>query len=149
MTDASKLSPKVRVALQFLARIYFVIENAVAVRLFKGSHRLPAVAHADSDALVRYDSDVAPGFFNYESRMQGTPPAVQEKSEANLEADALETRHAELQGERGLLETATLEPPCVAFTMTAFDKTVLRAAAEDDPGTRHRGGAHYHSADVR
>ena len=54
-------------ALQFLVRNYFRIENVVAIRLAKSIHKLPAVTCAESCTLVHYDNDVTPGFHYYES----------------------------------------------------------------------------------
>eukprot|EP00959_Pyramimonas_sp_CCMP1952_P261753 5473606-Pyramimonas_sp.AAC.1 len=57
MTSASRLSPKVHLALEYLIRNFFRIENVVSVRLAKGTHKLPPVAYADSCTLVHYDND--------------------------------------------------------------------------------------------
>eukprot|EP00959_Pyramimonas_sp_CCMP1952_P345732 7240438-Pyramimonas_sp.AAC.1 len=62
MTSASRLSPKVHCALQYLIRNFFRIENVVSVRLAKSIHKLLLVASADSCTLVHYDNDVNPGF---------------------------------------------------------------------------------------
>ena len=66
-TTASQLSPKVHMALQFLVRNYFCIENVVAIRFAKSVSKLPAVTYAESCALVHYDRDVTPGFHYHES----------------------------------------------------------------------------------
>ena len=63
----SKMHPKVHLALQYLIRNYFRIENVVAVRLAKSVHRLPQFPQADSCTLIHYDNDVTPGFHYYES----------------------------------------------------------------------------------
>eukprot|EP00959_Pyramimonas_sp_CCMP1952_P063340 1323854-Pyramimonas_sp.AAC.1 len=58
MTIASRLSPKVHLALQYLIRNFFRIENVVSVRLSKSiMHELPPVTYADSCTLVHYDND--------------------------------------------------------------------------------------------
>eukprot|EP00959_Pyramimonas_sp_CCMP1952_P473962 9502644-Pyramimonas_sp.AAC.1 len=62
MTSASRLSPKVHMALQYLIRNCFRIENLVSVRLAKSIHELPLVAYAVSCTLAHYDNDVNPGF---------------------------------------------------------------------------------------
>eukprot|EP00959_Pyramimonas_sp_CCMP1952_P206607 4320546-Pyramimonas_sp.AAC.1 len=67
ITRASRLSPKVHLALQYLIRNFFRIENVVSVRLAKGIQKLPPVAYADSSTLVHYDNDVNPGFHSYEA----------------------------------------------------------------------------------
>eukprot|EP00959_Pyramimonas_sp_CCMP1952_P167835 3507540-Pyramimonas_sp.AAC.1 len=67
MTTSSKLSPRVHLALQHVMRNYIRIASVVTVRLAKSIHRLPAVTHADSCALVYYDKDVTPGFHCCES----------------------------------------------------------------------------------
>eukprot|EP00959_Pyramimonas_sp_CCMP1952_P009649 201470-Pyramimonas_sp.AAC.1 len=67
MTTASRLSPKVHLALQYLTRNFHRIENVVSVRLAKSIHELPPVTYADSFALVHCDSDVNPAFHYYES----------------------------------------------------------------------------------
>ena len=54
-------------ALQYLIRNYFGVENVIAVRLAKSMHDLPTYPRADSCALVYYDNDMAPGFHYYES----------------------------------------------------------------------------------
>eukprot|EP00959_Pyramimonas_sp_CCMP1952_P031600 662783-Pyramimonas_sp.AAC.1 len=60
MTTASRLSPKVHLALQYLIRNFFRIENAVSVRSAESIHKLPLVTYADSCTLVHYDNDVDP-----------------------------------------------------------------------------------------
>eukprot|EP00959_Pyramimonas_sp_CCMP1952_P297954 6232821-Pyramimonas_sp.AAC.1 len=67
MTSASRLSPKVYLALQYLIRKFFRIENVVSVRLAKSIHKLHPVAYADSCILVHYDNDVNPGFPYHEA----------------------------------------------------------------------------------
>eukprot|EP00959_Pyramimonas_sp_CCMP1952_P028129 590230-Pyramimonas_sp.AAC.1 len=52
MTSASRVSPKVHLALQYLIRNFFRIGSVVPVRLDKSIHKLPPVAYADSCALV-------------------------------------------------------------------------------------------------
>ena len=65
MATASRLSPKVHMALQHLIRLFFRIESVVAVRLAKSIRKFPAASYADSCALVYYDNDVTPGIHNY------------------------------------------------------------------------------------
>eukprot|EP00959_Pyramimonas_sp_CCMP1952_P030164 632409-Pyramimonas_sp.AAC.2 len=67
MTSASRLSLKVHLALQYLIRNIFRIENVVSVRLAKSIHKRPPVAYADSCTSVHYDNDVNPGFRYYEA----------------------------------------------------------------------------------
>eukprot|EP00959_Pyramimonas_sp_CCMP1952_P209186 4376207-Pyramimonas_sp.AAC.1 len=67
MTSASRLSPKVPSALQYLIRNLFRIENVVSVRLAKSIHKLLLVTYADSCTLVHYDNGVNPGFQYYEA----------------------------------------------------------------------------------
>eukprot|EP00959_Pyramimonas_sp_CCMP1952_P004350 91445-Pyramimonas_sp.AAC.1 len=67
MTSASRLSPKVHLALKYLIRHFFRIENVGSVGLAQSIHKLPPVACADSCTLVHYDSDVNPGFHYYEA----------------------------------------------------------------------------------
>eukprot|EP00959_Pyramimonas_sp_CCMP1952_P184978 3867714-Pyramimonas_sp.AAC.1 len=67
MTAASRLSPKVHLALHYLIRNFFRIENVVSVRLAKSIHELPAFTYADSCTLVYYGNDVNPGFHYYEA----------------------------------------------------------------------------------
>eukprot|EP00959_Pyramimonas_sp_CCMP1952_P340639 7134573-Pyramimonas_sp.AAC.1 len=66
MTCASRVSPEVYLALQYLIR-NFRIENVVSVGSAKSIHELPPVACADSCTLVHDDSDVNPGFHYYEA----------------------------------------------------------------------------------
>eukprot|EP00959_Pyramimonas_sp_CCMP1952_P289705 6059062-Pyramimonas_sp.AAC.1 len=66
MTTASRLSPKVHLALSYLIINLFLIENVVSVRLAKSIHKLPPVTCADSCTLVHDDNDVNPGFHYYE-----------------------------------------------------------------------------------
>eukprot|EP00959_Pyramimonas_sp_CCMP1952_P348203 7293432-Pyramimonas_sp.AAC.1 len=67
MTTASRVSSEQHLALQFLVRNYFRIENVVTVRLAKGIHGLPAAPYADSCTLASNDNDVTPGFQYYDS----------------------------------------------------------------------------------
>eukprot|EP00959_Pyramimonas_sp_CCMP1952_P424110 8883426-Pyramimonas_sp.AAC.1 len=67
MASASRVSPKGHLALQYLIRNFFRVENVVFIRLARSIHRLRPVAHADSCALVHYDNDVQPGFHYYEA----------------------------------------------------------------------------------
>eukprot|EP00959_Pyramimonas_sp_CCMP1952_P224850 4701745-Pyramimonas_sp.AAC.2 len=67
MTSASRLSPKLHLALQYLIRDFFRIENVVSVRLAESMIKLPQVAYDDSCTLVHYDNDVSPGFNYYEA----------------------------------------------------------------------------------
>eukprot|EP00959_Pyramimonas_sp_CCMP1952_P152127 3182994-Pyramimonas_sp.AAC.1 len=67
MASASRLSPKVHLALQYRIRNFFRIENVVSVGLAKSIHKLPPVACVDSCALVQYANDVNPGFHYYEA----------------------------------------------------------------------------------
>eukprot|EP00959_Pyramimonas_sp_CCMP1952_P131888 2757516-Pyramimonas_sp.AAC.1 len=67
MTSASRLSPKVNLALQNLTRNFFRIENVVSVRLAKSARELPSAAYADSCTLVHSDNDVNPCFHCYEA----------------------------------------------------------------------------------
>eukprot|EP00959_Pyramimonas_sp_CCMP1952_P185007 3868284-Pyramimonas_sp.AAC.1 len=67
MTTASRLSPKVHLALQYLLRNFFRIENVVSVRLAKSIHKVPPVTYADSCTLAHYDNNVNPGFHYYEA----------------------------------------------------------------------------------
>eukprot|EP00959_Pyramimonas_sp_CCMP1952_P284894 5956046-Pyramimonas_sp.AAC.1 len=67
MTSASRLPPNIHLALQYLIRNFFRIENVVLFRLAKSIHQLFPVACADSCTLVRYDNDVNPGFHCYEA----------------------------------------------------------------------------------
>eukprot|EP00959_Pyramimonas_sp_CCMP1952_P247423 5172200-Pyramimonas_sp.AAC.1 len=67
MTSAICLSLKVHVALQYLIRNFFRIENVVSVRLAQSIHKLPPVAHADSCTLVHYGNDVNPGLHSCEA----------------------------------------------------------------------------------
>eukprot|EP00959_Pyramimonas_sp_CCMP1952_P284000 5936481-Pyramimonas_sp.AAC.1 len=60
MTSASRLSPKAYLALQYLTRNFFRIEDVVSFRFAKSIHKLPPVACADSCTLVHYDNDVNP-----------------------------------------------------------------------------------------
>eukprot|EP00959_Pyramimonas_sp_CCMP1952_P328212 6871524-Pyramimonas_sp.AAC.1 len=48
MTTASRLSPKVHLALQHIIRNFFRIENVVPVRFAKSIHKLPPVTYAGS-----------------------------------------------------------------------------------------------------
>eukprot|EP00959_Pyramimonas_sp_CCMP1952_P292345 6114206-Pyramimonas_sp.AAC.2 len=52
MTSASRLSPKVHLALQYLIIIFFRIENVVPVRFAKRIHKRPPLDYADSCTLV-------------------------------------------------------------------------------------------------
>eukprot|EP00959_Pyramimonas_sp_CCMP1952_P440399 9220694-Pyramimonas_sp.AAC.1 len=67
MTSASRLSPEPHLALQYLIRNFFRIDNVVSVRFANGIHRLPPVAYADICTLVHYDNDVNPGSHYYEA----------------------------------------------------------------------------------
>eukprot|EP00959_Pyramimonas_sp_CCMP1952_P042797 895242-Pyramimonas_sp.AAC.1 len=67
MTSASRLSLKVRLALQCLIRNFVRIENVVSVRSAKSIHKLPPVSYAASCTLVHYDNDVNPGFHHYDT----------------------------------------------------------------------------------
>eukprot|EP00959_Pyramimonas_sp_CCMP1952_P468199 9492810-Pyramimonas_sp.AAC.1 len=62
MTSVSCLSPNTHLALQYLTRNFFRIENVGSVRLAKSIHKLPPVTYADSCTLVHHDVDVKPGF---------------------------------------------------------------------------------------
>eukprot|EP00959_Pyramimonas_sp_CCMP1952_P096029 2007705-Pyramimonas_sp.AAC.1 len=57
MTGASRLSPTVHLARQYLIRNFFRIENVVSVRLAESIHELPPVTYADSCTLVHNDND--------------------------------------------------------------------------------------------
>eukprot|EP00959_Pyramimonas_sp_CCMP1952_P057751 1205414-Pyramimonas_sp.AAC.1 len=61
MTSASRLSPKVHLALQYLSINFVRIENVVSVGLAKRIHELPTYTYADSCTFVHYDNDVNPG----------------------------------------------------------------------------------------
>eukprot|EP00959_Pyramimonas_sp_CCMP1952_P399263 8366094-Pyramimonas_sp.AAC.2 len=67
LTTASHMNPKVHLALQFLSRNYFRLENVIAVRLAKSVDKLPACAPATGSTLIYYDNDVTPAFHYYES----------------------------------------------------------------------------------
>eukprot|EP00959_Pyramimonas_sp_CCMP1952_P036528 764628-Pyramimonas_sp.AAC.1 len=67
MTSASRLSPKAHLALHYLTRNLFRIENVVTVRLAKSIHKLPPVTCADCCALIHYDNDVNQGFHYHEA----------------------------------------------------------------------------------
>eukprot|EP00959_Pyramimonas_sp_CCMP1952_P211016 4416386-Pyramimonas_sp.AAC.1 len=67
MTTASRLSPKVHLALQYLIRDFFRSENVVSVRFAKSIHKLPPVTYADSCTLVHYDKSVNSGVHYYEA----------------------------------------------------------------------------------
>ena len=67
MTNDSSQAPKVHLALQFLVKNYFRVENVIAVRLAKSVPRLSAVPYADSSTLVYYETDHNPGFHYYEA----------------------------------------------------------------------------------
>eukprot|EP00959_Pyramimonas_sp_CCMP1952_P205147 4289922-Pyramimonas_sp.AAC.1 len=64
---ASRLSPKVHLALQHVIRNFSRIENVVSVRLAKRTHKLPPVTYADNCTLVHYDIDVNPGLHHDEA----------------------------------------------------------------------------------
>ena len=65
-TDASKLNPRIHMALQFLVRNYFRVDNVVAVRLAKSVHKLAPIKYATGCTLIHYDNDVSPAFHYYE-----------------------------------------------------------------------------------
>eukprot|EP00959_Pyramimonas_sp_CCMP1952_P022150 465706-Pyramimonas_sp.AAC.1 len=67
MTSASRIFPKVHLALEYLIRNFFRVENVDSVRLAMSNHKLPPVAYADSCELVRYDNDVSPGLRYHEA----------------------------------------------------------------------------------
>eukprot|EP00959_Pyramimonas_sp_CCMP1952_P092988 1946006-Pyramimonas_sp.AAC.1 len=67
MTSASRLSPKVHLALQYLNRNFFRTENVVSVGLAKRIHELPPVAYADSCTLAQYGNDENPEIHYYEA----------------------------------------------------------------------------------
>eukprot|EP00959_Pyramimonas_sp_CCMP1952_P137919 2886924-Pyramimonas_sp.AAC.1 len=67
ITTASQINPKVHLALQFLIRNYFRLENVIAVRLAKSVRKLPACDPATGSTLIYYDNDVTPAFRYYKS----------------------------------------------------------------------------------
>eukprot|EP00959_Pyramimonas_sp_CCMP1952_P028119 590010-Pyramimonas_sp.AAC.1 len=67
MASASRLSPKVHIVLQYRIWKFFSIENAVSVRLVKGTHKVPSVIYAGNCTLVHYGNDLHPGFHYYEA----------------------------------------------------------------------------------
>ena len=54
-------------ALQFLIRNYFRVDNVVTVRLGKSVHKIPKCAHADGCTLIHYTNDLNPDFHYYET----------------------------------------------------------------------------------
>ena len=67
LTAASKEAPKVHLALQFLIKNFFRISNTIAVRLGKGTAKVPSCKYADGSALIHYVNDVNPDFHYYET----------------------------------------------------------------------------------
>ena len=70
-TDASKLNPRVHMALQFLVRNYFRVDHVVAVRLAKSVHKLAPIKYATGCTMIHYDNDVHPAFHYYECNNTG------------------------------------------------------------------------------
>ena len=58
-------------ALQFLVRNYFRVDNVVAVRLAKSIHKLAPIKYATGCTLIHYDNDVSPAFHYYECNGTG------------------------------------------------------------------------------
>eukprot|EP00959_Pyramimonas_sp_CCMP1952_P246958 5161460-Pyramimonas_sp.AAC.1 len=107
MTTASRLSPKVHLALQYLIRSFFRIENVVSVRLAKSIHKLPRVTDADSCTLAHYDNDVNPGlhYFEPECFDQGMSEFEELTHTPTLDGTAREASEAEPAHDDGRLST--------------------------------------------
>jgi hypothetical protein len=67
LTTASRNSPKVFLALQYVIRNFFRINDVIAVRLGKNIHSVSKCDYADSSILVHYTSDLNPDFHFYET----------------------------------------------------------------------------------
>ena len=67
LTGATRLAPKVYMALQYIVRNYFRISDVIAIRLGKSIHSVNAYAPANRSVLVHYTSDTDPDFHYYES----------------------------------------------------------------------------------
>jgi len=67
LTTASKKAPKVYMALQYVIRNFFRIQDVFAVRLGKSVHRVGKCEHAEKSTLIYYTCDNAPDFHYYET----------------------------------------------------------------------------------
>ena len=68
LSQASKRSPKVFLALQFVIRNYFRINDVFAIRLGKGLHTVQKCSLADSSVLIYYFNHQEPTFHYYETK---------------------------------------------------------------------------------
>ena len=57
LTTMSKRAPKIHLALQFLIRNFFRINNVVTIRLGKGVQRTNKCNYCDGSTLIYYHSD--------------------------------------------------------------------------------------------
>ena len=64
----STRAPKIHLALQYVIRNFFRIDNIIAVRLGKGVHKVRRCAYADGCTLIHYADDLNPNFRYYESQ---------------------------------------------------------------------------------
>ncbi len=63
----SKRSPRIHLALQYVIRNFFRIDNVIAVRLGRSVNKLPKHEGADGCTLIHFVSDVTPYFHFYET----------------------------------------------------------------------------------
>ena len=68
LTQASKNAPKVHLALQFLVRNFFRVDDVFAIRLAKSVHKLSPCPHADRCVLIYYNDHLELDFQYYETR---------------------------------------------------------------------------------
>eukprot|EP00959_Pyramimonas_sp_CCMP1952_P422891 8858746-Pyramimonas_sp.AAC.1 len=75
MRSASRVSPKVHIAVQYIVRNSSRSKTLFLFGLTKSKHKLPPVTYADSGTLLHYDINVNP-YFHHET--EGAPLAIQD-----------------------------------------------------------------------
>ena len=67
LTAISKNAPKIFLALQFVIRNFFRVNDVVAVRLGKSLSQVKKCEYAERSVLIHYTSDTNPDFHYYET----------------------------------------------------------------------------------
>ena len=67
LSTASKRAPTIHMALQYLIRNYFRINNVITIRLGKSVHKVPKCDQANGSTLIHYTNDTYPHFHYYET----------------------------------------------------------------------------------
>ncbi len=68
LTTATKRAPKVFMALQYVVKSFFKIDDVIAVRVGNSIHQLPSYSGADSSVVIYYYDDNDPQFKYYETK---------------------------------------------------------------------------------